>query len=138
MQGISLRANASLMWSRVAQVPGPDNRLEGQPPWTANLGADWPVKGLPLTLGAGLNYTPGYRVQEIDDRFSRQGAKPVLDLNALWRVNPDASLRLTISNATARRYDTGSTTVLADGSSQATDSRASTSTTVNLRGEFRF
>ena len=138
VQGISLRANASLMWSRVAQVPGPDNRLEGQPPWTANLGADWPVKGLPLTLGAGLNYTPGYRVQEIDDRFSRQGAKPVLDLNALWRVNPDASLRLTISNATARRYDTGSTTVLADGSSQATDSRASTSTTVNLRGEFRF
>jgi iron complex outermembrane receptor protein len=138
VQAISLRANASLMWSRVAQVRGPDNRLEGQPPWTANLGLDWPVKDLPLTLGAGLNYTPGFRVQEIDDRFVRQGAKPVLDLNALWRLNPDTSLRLTVSNASAHRYDSGATTVLADGSSEATDSRARTTTTINLRAELRF
>jgi len=138
LQAINLRANASLMWSRVAQVPGPDNRLEGQPPWTANLGIDWPVKGLPLTLGASLNYTPGFRVQEIDDRFSRQGAKPVIDLNALWKIRPDASLRLTVSNAAAHRYATGATTVLADGSSEASDTTAKTFTTVNLRAEFRF
>lgn len=138
VQGISLRANASLMWSRVGGVAGPDNRLEGQPPWTANLGVDWPVRGLPLTVGATLNYTPGFRVQEIDDRFSRQGAKPVLDFNALWKLNPDASLRLTVTNASAHRYDSGSTTLLADGSSEATDSRAKTYTTVNLRAEFRF
>lgn len=138
VQGIGLRANASLMWSRVAGVSGPDNRLEGQPPWTANLGADWPVRGLPLTVGVSLNHTPGFRVQEIDDRFSRQGAKPVLDLNALWKLNPDASLRLTVSNASAHRYDSGSTILLADGSSEATDSRTRTFTTVNLRAEFRF
>jgi iron complex outermembrane receptor protein len=138
VQAISLRANASLMWSRLAQVPGPDNRLEGQPPWTANLGVDWPVKGLPLTVGASLNFTPAYRVQEIDDRFSRQGVKPVLDLNALWKFSPDASLRLTVSNASAHRYDSGSTSVLADGSSEATDTRSRTTTNVNLRAEFRF
>ena len=138
VQGISLRANASLMWSRVAGVAGPDNRLEGQAPWTANLGADWPVKGLPLTVGASLNYTPGFRVQEIDDRFTRQGAKPVFDLNALWKLNPDASLRLTVSNASAHRYDNGSTTLLADGSREATDTQTRTYTTVNLRAEFRF
>ncbi len=138
VQAITLRANASLMWSRVAQVPGPDNRLEGQPPWTTNLGLDWPVKGLPLTLGASLNFTPGFQVQEIDSRFSRVGAKPVLDLNALWRLNPDNSLRLTVSNAGAHRHDSGSTTVLADGSSEASDSRTRTYTTVNLRAEFRF
>ena len=138
VQAIALRANASLMWSRVAGVQGPDNRLEGQPPWTANLGADWPVKGLPLTVGASLNYTPGFRVQEIDDRFARQGAKPVVDLNALWRVSSDASLRLTVSNAAARLYDTGNTTVLADGSSEASDTRTRTFTNVNLRAEFRF
>lgn len=138
VQGISLRANASLMWSRVAGVPGPDNRLEGQAPWTANLGADWPVKGLPLTVGASLNYTPAFRVQEIDDRFVRQGARPVVDVNALWKFNPDASLRLTVSNAGARRHDSGSTTLLADGSSEATDTQARTYTTVNLRAELRF
>lgn len=138
VQGISLRSNLSLMWSRVAGVPGPDNRIEGQPPWTANLGLDWPLRGVPLTLGASLNYTPGYRVQEIDDRTSRSGAKPVLDLNALWKLGPDASLRLTVSNATAHRHDSGATTVLADRSSEASDTRTKTFTTVNLRGEFRF
>ncbi len=138
LQAITLRANASLMWSRLAQVPGPNNRLEGQPPWTANLGLDWPVQGLPLTVGASLNYTPGFQVQEIDDRFSRQGTKPVLDVNALWRLNPDASLRLTVSNASAHRYDSGSTTGLADGSSEASDSRSRTYTTLNLRAEFRY
>ncbi len=138
VQGINLRANLSLMWSRVDQVPGPDNRLEGQPPWTANLGVDWPVRGLPLTLGASFNYTPGFRVQEIDDRFSRAGAKPVLDFNALWKLNPDTSLRLTVSNASAHRLDSGATTLAADGSSEASDSRSKTYTTVNLRAEFRF
>jgi len=138
LQGVTLRTNLSLMWSRVAQVPGPDNRLEGQPPWTANIGFDWPLRGLPLTLGASLNHTPGFRVQEIDDRFSRVGTKPVLDLNALWKLSPDASLRLTVSNATAHRHDSGATTVLADRSSEASDTRSKTTTTVNLRAEFRF
>lgn len=138
LQGLSLRSNASLMWSRVAQVPGPDNRLEGQPPWTANLGADWVLKGLPLTLGASLNYTPSFRVQEIDDRASRQGAKVVVDFNALWRFSPEASLRLTLSNADPRTLASGSTTTLADGSSVIGDTRTRTYTNINLRGEFRF
>jgi iron complex outermembrane receptor protein len=135
---LSLRANLSLMWSRVGQVTGPNNRLEGQPPWTANFGADWPLKGTPLTLGASLNYTPGFEITQIDAQSARQGVKSVLDAYALWRFNPEASARLTLSNAGARRYDTGSTTTLADGSSQASDSSARSYTTVNLRAEIRF
>ena len=126
------------MWSRVDQVLGPNNRLEGQPPWTANLGADWPIKGLPLTVGGSLNFTPGFELQQIDQQTARQGAKSVLDAYALWRLSPDASLRLSLSNLGARRYDTGSTTTLADGSSQASDTSARTYRTINLRGEFRF
>jgi iron complex outermembrane receptor protein len=135
---ISLRANFSLMWSRVAQVMGPNNRLEGQPPWTANLGADWPFKGMPLTVGASLNYTPGFEIQQIDSQSARQGLKSVLDAYALWRFGPEASARLTLSNAGARNYDTGTTTTLADLSSQASDTRTRSYTTINLRGEFRF
>lgn len=135
---ISLRSNVSLMWSRVDQVLGPNNRLKGQPPWTANLGADWPIKGLPLTVGGSLNVTPGFELQQIDQQTARQGAKRVLDAYALWRLSPDASLRLSLSNLGARRYDTGNTTTLADGSSQASDTSARTYRTINLRGEFRF
>jgi iron complex outermembrane receptor protein len=135
---ISLRANLTLMWSRVGQVMGPNNRLEGQPPYTANLGADWPIKGTPLTVGASLNYTPGFELQQIDSQTARQSNKNVVDAYALWRINADASLRLSVNNASARRYDTGSTTTLADGSSAASDTSTRTYTTVNLRGEFRF
>ena len=135
---VSLRSNFSLMWSQVSQVMGPNNRLEGQPPWTANLGADWPVKGLPLTVGASLNVTPGFELQQVDSQTTRQGLKSVVDAYALWRFNPEASARLTLSNASARRYDTGTTTTLADGSSQAADTSARSYATVNLRAEFRF
>ena len=135
---ISLRANVTLMWSRVDQVMGPNNRLEGQPPYTANLGADWPFKGLPLSVGVSLNFTPGFSLQQIDSQTYRQGVKNVVDGYALWRFSPDASARLTLSNAGARRYDTGNTTTLSDGGSQSVDNSARSTTTVNLRAELRF
>ena len=140
---ISLRANFTLMWSRVDQVPGPNNRLEGQPPYTSNIGADWPLRGTPLTVGASVNFTPGFTLQQIDSQTYRQGVKRVLDGYALWRFSPDASARLTLSNAGAQRYDTGSTTLLTDASgafagSQSADTSVRTYTTINLRGEFRF
>jgi len=140
---ISLRSNLTLMWSRVDQVAGPNNRLEGQPPYTANLGGDWPLKGTPLTVGASLNFTPGFELQQIDSQRYRQGAKRVLDGYALWRFSPDASARLTLSNAAARQYDTGNTTNLTDASgantgSQSSDNSARSYTTINLRAELRF
>lgn len=135
---LSLRANVSLMWSRVGQVPGPNNRLEGQPRYTMNLGADLPLKGTPLTVGGNWNFTPGFEVQQIDSQFYRQGGKSVLDAYALWRFSADASARLTVSNAQARRYDSGLSTTLADGSVQTTDTSARSYATVNLRAELRF
>ena len=140
---ITLRSNFTLMWSQVNQVLGPNNRLEGQAPYTANLGADWPIKGTPLTVGASLNFTPGFQITQIDNQVSRQGVKRVLDANAAWRFSPDASLRLTVSNAAARPYETGSTLLLADANglaagSQSSDTVTRTYTTINLRGEFRF
>ncbi len=137
-QPLSLRANLSLMWSKVDQVAGPNNRIEGQPPWTANLGADWQLKGTPLTVGASWNYTPGFALAQIDNQSYRQGVKRVIDGNLLWRFSPDASARLTLSNAGPRPYDTGLSTLLADGSSQSSDTSTRSTTTVNLRGEFRF
>ena len=138
LRAVTLRGNLSWMWSQVSEVAGPNNRLEGQAPWTANLGADWPVKGQPLTLGASVNHTPAFTVQQVDSQSIRQGAKTVVDGYALWRFSPAASARLTVSNAGARHYETGTTTTLADGSSEASDSSARTYTTVNLRAEFRF
>ena len=112
---LSLRGNGSLLWSRVDGVAGPNNRLDQQPRYTVNLGFDWPLRGWPLTLGANLNFTPSYVVQQIDAQIYRQGVKRVVDGYALWRFGTMASARLSLANASARDYETGTTTLLDDG-----------------------
>lgn len=135
---VSLRGNLSLLWSRVEGVPGPDNRLDQQPRYTANLGFDWPLRGTPLTVGGNFNYTPVIVIQQIDDQQYRQGRKRVVDAYALWRFGPSASARLSVANAGPLDYETGSTVFFANGGWQTQDTVAKSYTTVTLRGELRF
>jgi iron complex outermembrane receptor protein len=104
---LDLRANASVFRSRVNAVPGPDNRLDQQPGYTANLGADYRVPGWPLTVGGNLNWTPAYdtRVSEIQTLY--QGRKVVIDAYGLWVFSPTLQLRATASNLDPRVYRTG-------------------------------
>jgi iron complex outermembrane receptor protein len=104
---LELRANLSFFDSNVKSVPGPDNRLDQQPPGTANLGADYRLRGTPLTLGGNLNVTPGYTTRVSDEQTTRIGAKQVFDAYALWTFQPGAQLRLSASNLAARDYETG-------------------------------
>ena len=103
---VDLRANASVFRSRVRGVPGPDNRLDQQPDHTANVGADYRVPGLPLTLGGSLNWTPGYATRLSESQTAFQGAKLGADAYALWVFGPAAQLRVTASNLAARDYVT--------------------------------
>ncbi len=105
---LDLRANASVFHSQVEGVPGPDNRIDQQPDWTANLGADYRLPGTPLTLGASVNVTPGYTTRVSAEQIASVGSKVVGDAYALWTVNPALQIRLTASNVDPRRYVTGS------------------------------
>jgi iron complex outermembrane receptor protein len=135
---LTLRANGSLLWSAVDGVAGPNNRLDQQPRYTANVGFDLPIRGTPITIGSNLNYTPSYVVQQIDSQVYRQGAKRAIDGYALWRLGTTASARLSFTNASARDYETGTTTLLPDGSELSQDTLQRTYTTVTLRFELRF
>ena len=95
---VDLRANASVFRSRVAGVPGPDNRLDQQPGATANLGADWKLATLPLTVGASVNWTPGYTTRLSESQWLIQGRKQSVDAYLLWQLAPWARLRLSASN----------------------------------------
>ena len=101
---VELRNNLSLFRSRVAEVPGPDNRLDEQPRATANIGADYRFRGTPLTLGGSLNLTPGYRTQVSPLQDREAGAKRQFDAYALWVFNPGVQLRLLASNLAAADY----------------------------------
>jgi outer membrane receptor for ferrienterochelin and colicins len=105
---IDLRANASVFRSRVKTVAPPDNRLDSQPDYTANFGADYRVPGVPLTLGGNLNWTPGYSTRQAATQTAYDGKKLGVDAYALWVFNPALQLRVTASNLAALDYVTGS------------------------------
>jgi len=106
---VDIRANTSFFHSRVMDVPGPDNRLDQQPSMTGNLGGDYRLRSLPLTLGGNYNWNPAYDTRRTDQQWAYQGSKRVLDMYGLWKLSPSAGLRLTVSNAVPLNYITGST-----------------------------
>ncbi len=103
---VDVRGNLAFYRSRVSSVPGPDNRLDQQPRMTANVGADWRLRALPLTLGANLNWNPAYDTRLSETQTAFQGSKRVVDLNALWVFDPALQLRLSASNAAPLDYVT--------------------------------
>ncbi len=138
---IDLRANASVFYSRVQGVPGPDNRLDQQPDGVLNLGAEYKLTGLPLTLGGNLNFTPGYNTQLSSDQTLQQGAKSVFDAYGVWTFTPALQLRLSLSNLTARDYWSGtrlvSSNFLGQSIAQSSQTRAPSFVNVQLRLEMK-
>jgi outer membrane receptor protein involved in Fe transport len=93
---VDLRASVSRNWSRVASVPGPDNRMEQQTPLTANLGLDY--KSGALALGASVAHRRGGFVRVTANRGFYRTARTDLDTYAVWTFNPKAQLRVALSN----------------------------------------
>ena len=104
---IDLRASVSRNWSRVASVPGPDNRMEQQTPLTANLGIDY--KSGALALGASLAHRRGGFVQVAANRGFYRTARTDLESYAVWTFNPKAQLRVALSNLLAEDNSFGPT-----------------------------
>ncbi|MGM9484667.1 TonB-dependent receptor plug domain-containing protein [Roseateles sp. NT4] len=110
---INIRSNFSIFTSRVDGIPGPNNHIDGQPKGTANLGADYRLRSVPLTLGASLNWTPSTVIQQTLITETTASRKAVVDAFALWAINTEQSLRLSATNLSAMDYFTGS--VIATG-----------------------
>ena len=106
---IDVRANASFFHSKVKAVPGPDNRLDQQPDYTANFGLDYRFRGVPLMLGGNLNWTPGYTTRLSETQTATIGRKLVADVYGLWTFSPTVALRVTASNLAAADYIVGGT-----------------------------
>jgi len=134
---VDVRANASLFHSRVNGVAGPDNRLDQQPDYTANFGADYRFTGLPLTLGGNLNWTPAYDTRLSDVQTAFQARKASVDAYGLWVFNPSMQLRVTASNVGPRDYLTGGSLV-DTGAGVSETSQTTTPTYLNLQVRLEF
>lgn len=105
-------------------VPTPNNRLDQQPDGTANLGADYVMRGLPLKIGGNINWTPAFTTRLSDDQTAFQSNKFVADAYILWTLSPTMQLRVSANNFAGRDYMTGGT--LTSVNSQGQSLREST------------
>jgi len=95
---LNLRSAVSIYRSQVEALPGPNNRLDGQQPWSANAGFDYRFTSLPLNTGVSLAFTPGYlTTQTLTQSFDQSRARS-LDVFAQWIFSKAASMRVNASN----------------------------------------
>jgi outer membrane receptor for ferrienterochelin and colicins len=134
---VDVRSNVSFFHSRVKDVPGPNNRLDQQPSSTGNLGADYRLRSLPLTLGGNFNWNPAYDTRVTAQQWAYQGAKRVVDVYGLWRLSPSAGLRLTVSNLVPLDYLTGASFTSTAGQSESGRTTARNWQMVQLRLELK-
>ena len=134
---LNLRASLNLYRSRVEALPGPDNRLDGQQPWSATLGFDQRITGLPLTLGGSLSLNPGYDTQLTLDQTQRRSRTRNVDLYGLWVFRQGLSMRLAVAEG-AQPFGppNGSTTTLLSGG-DSTRTERKTGPQVNLSLDLR-
>ncbi len=102
--GVEMRGNLSLFDSKVSAVPGPSNRLDQQAKATANIGADYRLRGTPFTVGGNANWVPGSSIKIDPDQIVTTSLKTVWDGYALWTINPAMGLRLLGSNLAPRDF----------------------------------
>lgn len=94
---LSLRASLNLYQSKVADIPGPDNRLEGQQPWQFNFGADYRMKSLPINMGFSAQIAPKFNVQQSVLQSQESLASRSLDAFAAMQVSKQDNLRVSVN-----------------------------------------
>lgn len=127
---LNLRASLNYYRSRVAAVPGPDNRLDSQQPWSGNLGFDYRFAVLPLSIGSSLAYTPGYLTRQTEVQTLEQSRVRSLDAFALWNFSRTVSLRLSANNIAP--LDTVTRSAFASGDATRTERQGRTALGASL------
>lgn len=136
---IDIKSNYSRFTSRIDDLPGPNNRLDEQPSALANLGADYRFASLPLSIGGNYNWTAGYNVRASEIQSVEIGAKKVLDVFAVWHINKDNRLRLSVGNVTETEMGRTTQTQLTASNGNRIETSASATWQIwNLALELKF
>ena len=95
---LSLRGALNYYRSEVDTLPGPDNRLDGQQPWSGTLGADYRFNTLPLTVGGNFAFTPDFVTRQSLSQTVALGRSRSFDMFARWMLQENVSMRMALSN----------------------------------------
>lgn len=136
--GVQLRGSWNFYRSEVDQVDGPDNRLEAQPPWLANLGFDARIKNSGWTVGASLVLQPAYATRQTDLQLSHRSAVQTLDAFATWKIDRSNQVRIGFTNLLAPDSETANSVEDLDGFSAGNSTHRNTQPSVNASWVARF
>jgi len=134
---IDFRSNYSHFWSDVDGIPGPNNRLDAQPKQTANVGLDYRMKDVPLTVGGSLNWTPETLIQSSAEQLIYTSRKRSFDAYALYKFDARNQLRISANNLVAEDA-VGANTVTANGLTQLANTVNQTYTVWSVKYEMKF
>jgi outer membrane receptor protein involved in Fe transport len=134
---LDLRANAARNWSRVDSVPGPDNRLASQVPFSASIGIDHRMTALPLTLGATYNFQGGGPARLSERTGAWTGVQRELGMVAVLRLDARSQWRMSVANALGQDHLAQASFADRSGRLQTTTTTP-TSPTVRLAFEHKF
>ncbi|MFZ6654369.1 TonB-dependent receptor plug domain-containing protein [Undibacterium sp. TJN19] len=132
---IGLRATINRNWSKVEQVPGPDNRLAQQTSLLISAGADYQFQPA-WRVGADVSFQAADNVRESSLLFSHTGPRRNLDIYLAWKQNKQSQWRFSVTNVLQQdRLETGA---YATPTSRWTDAGQQQSTrTLRLIWEYR-
>ena len=83
-------------------MPGPNNRLDSQTPFSATLGVDY--KDGALTTGGSFAFKNGGPVRISVTQSSYQSVRRDLEVYGLWKFDPRNQLRVAVSNILRQDY----------------------------------
>ena len=136
-KALNLRASVNLYRSRVAALQGPDNRLDGQQPWSATLGFDQRISGLPLNVGGSLSLTPGYETRQTEDQWVKRSGTRSVDVFAQMFLSQTMSLRVAASAGVQQFGPPNGTSTTRLASGDYTRSERYTKPQINLSLDMR-
>lgn len=95
--GLELRFNLTRNWSRIDDLPGPDNRIDKQPGLSATLAADYRFSPV-WSAGASYSYRSGGSTRTGIHQIEGESARRELDAYVLASLWGRARLRLGVAN----------------------------------------
>jgi outer membrane cobalamin receptor len=99
---LTARVNGARNWSNVDSVPGPDNRIEGQPAYSGNVGLDYAAAR--VDVGGSYGYRGRVAGRTSATLSSDDGVKRQLDLYAVWKRDATTRLRLSVADLLHQDY----------------------------------
>ena len=96
-KGLNIRTSVNFYRSSIDALIGPNNRLDGQQPWSANLGFDQRINSLRMTVGGNLSLTPGYDTRQTTEQILKRSITRGIDVFAMMPLSPSMSFRAAAS-----------------------------------------